>query len=129
LSRPGNEGGRWFFFNQLVLGPRWCADRFEIAQRVAQDRYTPQRHIALPTTRILDGLAVSRSFRQRLVRRVDAVRDAVAKVVASWARWREIHEPAVVAAGVEGAATPTPDAVAAISDLATRADYLAGQLA
>ena len=128
LTQPGNEGRRWFFFHDLVLGPRWCADRFEIAQRVAWDRYTPDRHIALPTTGILGGLAVSQNFRQRLVRRADAVSRTVAEVVAAWARWREIHEPAVLAAGTGNEARQDINRPVAISGLAALADRIAGQL-
>jgi hypothetical protein len=87
LTEPGNEGRRWFFFNERVLGPSWCAAHLKTAGVIADARYTPERHVELPSAAALEGLTVGRGFRRRLTRRAEAVPGAVADAVSGWQAW------------------------------------------
>ncbi|UUU45183.1 hypothetical protein [Streptomyces sp. NBC_00162] len=66
LLEPGNEGRRWFFFEQRALGLEWLLARQRVAETIAHDRYTPQHHVALPIASVIDGCAMSPMFRARL---------------------------------------------------------------
>ncbi|WP_125727664.1 hypothetical protein [Kibdelosporangium aridum] len=92
LTQPGNEGRQWFFFQDVALGPGWCRRQWEQARRVAHDRYTPECHVALPLGDTIDGLALSPAFRQRVTRRAEAVRAALAAVSWSWSRWQAKYD-------------------------------------
>ncbi|MER7278013.1 hypothetical protein ABT369_26580 [Dactylosporangium sp. NPDC000244] len=91
LTRPGNEGRRWFFFGERALGRDWCDQRWRIAERTAQERYTPDRHVALPTSQVLGGVVLSEQFLQRLRDRVRAAHDQVCDLVRSWQSWLMRH--------------------------------------
>ncbi|WP_426404979.1 hypothetical protein ACN9M0_36095 [Streptomyces sp. R-07] len=66
LLEPGNEGRQWFFFEQRALGSEWLRERHRVAEHTAHDRYTPQHHVALPIASVIDGCALSSTFRARL---------------------------------------------------------------
>ncbi|MFJ6480052.1 hypothetical protein ACIQK6_07940 [Streptomyces sp. NPDC091682] len=66
LLEPGNEGRQWFFFEQRALGLEWLRERQRVAENIAHDRYTPQHHVALPIASVIDGCALSSTFRARL---------------------------------------------------------------
>jgi hypothetical protein len=81
LSKPGNEGRQWFFFEQHALGMDWLRDKLQVAEGIAHDRYTPQHHVPLPVASIVDGCAVSSSFLDQLRRSAAAASKAVPGVM------------------------------------------------
>ncbi|MGW3353645.1 hypothetical protein ACWDA3_61155, partial [Nonomuraea rubra] len=93
LNRPGNEGRRWFFFEERALGPAWCRQQFEHAERIANDRYTPERHLALPLERTIDGLVLTQRFRGALSTRASAACESVTQVQMQWRAWLDRHQP------------------------------------
>ncbi|MFE1907378.1 NACHT domain-containing protein [Streptomyces gardneri] len=84
LLAPGNEGRRWFFFEQRALGEQWLREQFERAARIASDRYTPQHHIPLPIASTLDACAMAGSLVERAGRHVEMVREAVFEAQSLW---------------------------------------------
>jgi hypothetical protein len=103
LAEPGHEGRRWWFFQDLALGPAWCRQQVTRAERVANDRYTPARHVKLPVASILDGLALSSQYCRRLARRADAVHAAVTEVSEGWVWWLGSHGDMASRATSDGA--------------------------
>ncbi|MGW4384791.1 hypothetical protein ACWEMJ_33605, partial [Kitasatospora sp. NPDC004531] len=77
LTKPGNEGRQWFFFEQHALGADWLREKLQVTESIAHDRYTPQHHLPLPVSSIIDGCAVSSSFLTRLRGYADTVLRAV----------------------------------------------------
>lgn len=112
LNRPGNEGRRWFFFQELALGPDWCRSQFTLAERIAEDRYTPARHLSLPLERTIDGLVLRERFRRTLTERTGAAYDGVMRLQVAWAGWLDRHQrdatAALGAAGLVGAVSGEP---------------------
>jgi hypothetical protein len=91
LNRPGNEGRRWFFFQQIALGSAWCRTQFTHAERIADERYTPERHLTLPLGRVIDGLVLTERFRRALTERVVAAYDRVLQAQEEWRGWLDRH--------------------------------------
>jgi len=77
LLKPGNEGRRWFFFEQHALGPEWFGEQLEVAKSIAHDRYTPEHHVPLPISSVFDGCCVTPGFLQRLRNSADALAEAL----------------------------------------------------
>jgi hypothetical protein len=92
LAQPGNEGRRWFFFQEVTLGQAWCRQQWEQTRRVASDRYTPECHVALPLGEVTDGVALSPLFRRRVAHRSEAVGTAVAAVSLAWSSWKARYD-------------------------------------
>lgn len=84
LLAPGNEGRRWFFFQQRVLGARWLKEQFERAARIAHDRYTPQHHIPLPIASTLDACALAGSLVKDVAQLVETFRSAMSQARFAW---------------------------------------------
>lgn len=80
LLKPGNEGRRWFFFEQRALGLEWLLQRQRVAETIAHDRYTPKRHVALPIASVIDACAMSPMFRARLEAHVQDLVEATPRV-------------------------------------------------
>jgi hypothetical protein len=92
LNRPGNEGRRWFFFEDLALSPPWCRQQFTHAERIAGDRYTPDRHLTLPIDRTIDGLVLTERYRRTLTERLRSATDSVSYSQFLWHRWLQRHD-------------------------------------
>jgi hypothetical protein len=91
LLAPGNEGRRWFFFQQRTLGSEWLREQFERAARIAHDRYTPQHHIPLPIASTLDACAMAGPLIEHVGQLVEAFRTTVRD--AQSAEWRTRPAP------------------------------------
>jgi hypothetical protein len=75
------RGITWFFWNQEVFSPEWCARRLEVTVKAAGDRYTPELHLDLPVAFALEGLGATPVFWDRyraLVARVEKLASRVA---------------------------------------------------
>ncbi|MCX4862135.1 hypothetical protein [Streptomyces canus] len=90
LSRPGNEGRRWFWFEQRALGADWFHEQMTAAERAAESRYTPLNHVSLPLSGIVDACALTPQYRARLARKSQDVYKAVARVADDWAFLRPL---------------------------------------
>ncbi|MHA6764039.1 NACHT domain-containing protein [Streptacidiphilus sp. PAMC 29251] len=98
LNRPGNEGRRWFFFEQRALGPDWFREQMTASERAAESRYTPLNHVPLPLSRIIDACALPPEYRERLARRSRDLHKAVARVTQEWELLlTALHEQPIVA--------------------------------
>jgi hypothetical protein len=109
LTRPGNEGRRWFFFEQLALGPDWCRQQFAHAELLASDRYTPERHLPLPLEQVFEGLSLTEPFRRLVFERVSDAQAGVAELRADWDGWLAKHGGTARALLVDAVPTGTPN--------------------
>ena len=65
VGHPGQRGIIRFFWNQEVFSQEWCAQRMLIAHKRAGGRYSPELHVDVPVAFALEGLALSRTYRNR----------------------------------------------------------------
>jgi hypothetical protein len=71
LLRPGNEGRRWFFFEQMAMSRSWFDKKLATARALAGPRYTPTSHVRLPIEDDFHALAVSPTFLQAVKHKVE----------------------------------------------------------
>ncbi len=72
-SNPAHRGISWFFWDEEVFSPEWCAKRQEIAISAAGERYSPELHIDLPLAFTFEGLGQTENFWGRYRARRNAV--------------------------------------------------------
>ena len=65
VNSPARRGISWFFWDDEVFSPEWCAKRQAIAISAAGERYSPELHVELPVAFALDGLALTGQFWER----------------------------------------------------------------
>lgn len=66
VDHPGQRGITRFFWDKELFSPDWCARRMSIAHEMAGRRYTPELHVDLPVSFVLEGLAMSEVYWRRL---------------------------------------------------------------
>ncbi|MET8081978.1 hypothetical protein [Streptomyces sp. NPDC005303] len=88
LTRPGNEGRQWFFFERRALGQEWFQEQVTLAERLAESRYTPEHHVALPLARVVDACALSHEFLRQAVRQAQDLRAAVDTLLTEMTWWQ-----------------------------------------
>jgi hypothetical protein len=66
LTRQEHSGRRLFWFNKDELTDEWMKERLDAALAVAGDRYTPEANVILPIYEVLDGIARTREFYDRI---------------------------------------------------------------
>lgn len=69
LALPQHRGRAWFFWDEEVFSPEWCADRLRATTKAAGDRYTPELNVELPIVFDLEALGRSDVFVHRYRRR------------------------------------------------------------
>jgi len=89
LTRPGNEGRQWFFFEKRALGQEWFQEQIALAERLADSRYTPERHVALPLGRVVDACALHPQFTRNAAQRARDLRTSVGMFVSDLEHWRK----------------------------------------
>ena len=77
VGHPRQRGIMRFFWNKELFSPDWCASRMSIIHDSVRERYTPKRHIDLPVSFALEGLAMSETYWQRF----RDVRDSVLRAM------------------------------------------------
>ncbi|WP_327321074.1 hypothetical protein OG735_40965 [Streptomyces sp. NBC_01210] len=87
LTRPGNEGRQWFFFEKRVLGTEWFREQVTLAERLAESRYTPEHHVALPLAQVADACALPQEFLRQFVQRARDLRAVVETLLAEMTWW------------------------------------------
>ncbi|WP_097958015.1 hypothetical protein [Streptomyces sp. wa1002] len=87
LTRPGNEGRQWFFFERRALGSEWFREQVTLAERLAESRYTPEHHVALPLAQVADACALPQEFLRQGVQRARDLQAAVETLLAEMTRW------------------------------------------
>ncbi|MFJ6709317.1 MULTISPECIES: hypothetical protein [unclassified Streptomyces] len=102
LTRPGNEGRQWFFFEKRALGTEWFREQVTLAERLAESRYTPEHHVALPLARVADACALPQEFLRQVVRQAQDLRAAVEVLLAKVTWWHERY-PAPAGSPAHGA--------------------------
>jgi hypothetical protein len=87
LTRPGNEGRQWFFFERRTLGGEWLREQVALAERLAESRYTPEHHVALPLSHVADACALPQEFLRQGVQRARDLQTAVEVLLAEMTWW------------------------------------------
>ena len=77
VSHRATRGISWFFWDEEVFSPDWCAKRLEIAISTAGERYSPKLHVDLPVAFTFEGLAQSENFWKRYRARRNTVLTAI----------------------------------------------------
>jgi hypothetical protein len=133
LNQPGNEGRRWFFFEQRALGSQWCEEQFRHAERIADDRYTPDRHLSLPLERTVDRLVLNDHYHRLLTDHIETVHNSVTSVRAAWRGWLDQFQAqtgdTVTVPTMAGSGQPWREFSGLIDRAADIAQSLHGQLA
>jgi hypothetical protein len=87
LTQPGNEGRQWFFFERRALGSEWFREQVTLAERLAESRYTPEHHVALPLAQVADACALPQEFLRQGVQRARDLQAAVEILLAEMTWW------------------------------------------
>ncbi|MFB7746271.1 hypothetical protein [Streptomyces sp. NPDC056132] len=87
LTRPGNEGRQWFFFERRALGSEWFREQVTLAERLAEARYTPEHHVTLPLARVADACALPQEFLRQGVQRSRDLQAVVVTLLSEMTRW------------------------------------------
>jgi hypothetical protein len=103
LTRAEHAGRRYFWFSSHVLGPTWFRDHFETARANVGARYTPELHVGLEISTVLDALARHPRFLERIQHQWGVARREVARAIPNLRR-----------AGGTGATNTTPPAERAV---------------
>jgi len=56
LAKPEHNGRRWFWWNQVVLGPEWLASRYKQQDDAAGEKYRPDLQVDVPIQEELSAL-------------------------------------------------------------------------
>ena len=91
LTRPGNEGRQWFFFERRALGSEWFREQVTLAERLAEARYTPEHHVSLPLARVADACALPQEFLRQGVQRSRDLQAAVVTLLSEMTRWYDSY--------------------------------------
>ncbi|MFI5966398.1 hypothetical protein ACIA8J_30095 [Streptomyces asoensis] len=91
LTRPGNEGRQWFFFERRALGSEWLREQITLAERLAESRYTPEHHVALPLAQVADACAVPQEVLRHSAQRARDLKAAVEALLAEMTRWQNLY--------------------------------------
>lgn len=83
VKNPAHRGISWFFWDEEVFSPEWCAKRQTIAISAAGERYSPELHVDLPVAFAFEGLARTEYFWERYRARRNAVLTASDDIKAS----------------------------------------------
>ena len=83
VGHPAQRGMEWFFWDQEVFSPDWCAQRLNITLQAAGGRYSKMLHVDLPVAFALEGLALSKVYWQKFRSLRGAVVSAARKINAS----------------------------------------------
>ncbi len=62
VNHRNQRGLEWFFWNQEVFSPEWCAQKLEKTLQAVGKRYSPELHVDLPIAFTVEGLALSNSY-------------------------------------------------------------------
>lgn len=89
LTRPGNEGRQWFFFERRALGSEWLQEQVAFAERLAEARYTPEHHVALPLAHVADASALPQDFLRQGIQRSRDLQAAVVRLLSEMTRWHD----------------------------------------
>ncbi|CAG6394182.1 hypothetical protein NMG29_19275 [Streptomyces cocklensis] len=108
LTRPGNEGRQWFFFERRALGSEWFQDQMALAESLAESRYTPERHVELPLARVADACAFPEELSRRVVQRSRDLQAAVRTLVAGTTWWLDRYPAPFSSPAQEALAQWTP---------------------
>ncbi|MFJ9138674.1 hypothetical protein ACIRRT_37005 [Streptomyces sp. NPDC102256] len=87
LTQPGNEGRQWFFFEKRALGTEWFREQIALAEGLAESRYTPEHHVALPLARVADACALPGEFLRHAAQQARDLQAAVETLLAEMAWW------------------------------------------
>ncbi|MFE1519614.1 hypothetical protein ACFW9I_22790 [[Kitasatospora] papulosa] len=95
LTRPGNEGRQWFFFERRALGSEWLQEQVAFAERLAEARYTPEHHVGLPLAHVADASALPQDFLRQGIQRSRDLQAAVARLLSEMTRWQDRYPTSV----------------------------------
>ncbi|MFJ2109823.1 hypothetical protein ACIOHH_35250 [Streptomyces microflavus] len=93
LTRPGNEGRQWFFFERRALGSEWLQEQVTLAERLAEARYTPEHHVTLPLAHAADASALPQEFLRQGAQRSRDLQAAVVTLLGEMTRWHDRYPP------------------------------------
>ncbi|MFC7246931.1 hypothetical protein ACFQO7_31015 [Catellatospora aurea] len=91
LTRPGNEGRRLFFFNELTFGRDWCRQQVSRSRNQVRDRYSERHHIDLPVIDTVEGLTVGKLFLDDLKTLGQRLEQDVERRLHAVGQWIEQH--------------------------------------
>ncbi|MER8199472.1 hypothetical protein ABTY00_36810 [Streptomyces microflavus] len=89
LTRPGNEGRQWFFFERRALGSEWLQEQVTLAERLAEARYTPEHHVTLPLAHVADASALPQEFLRQGAQRSRDLQATVVTLLGEMTRWHD----------------------------------------
>ncbi|WP_329377020.1 hypothetical protein [Streptomyces sp. NBC_01716] len=89
LTRPGNEGRQWFFFEKRALGTEWLREQVTLAERLADSRYTPEHHVTLPLAQVADACALPQEFLRQSVQRARDLQSTFETALSEMTWWHD----------------------------------------
>lgn len=74
LVRDPNSGRALYWFDTTILTPDWFKEKFELAEAVADERYTPGLNIDVPLYGAFEGLARTEEFSTDILKELGELR-------------------------------------------------------